>query len=176
MDDLVAWLAACVDEDEAAAKAASGGTVVGEPRNWRAAPGGDEWEVSESDAGDVELLVALRPGQPRPADVMGGYWGAVVSWHPDYSHRGESSPLPCFQHAALHDPARVLREAEADRQLLAEYKEAAKEHADDDGRNEWNEGFGAGELAVLRRMIRRRAATYSDHPGYDPAWAPAGRT
>jgi hypothetical protein len=107
-------------QDEYDAREACGGTVVGERGNWRQAPAGDEWEAYESPDGDEELLVALRPGLPRPPDVMGGCWGAVVSAPADEREPGVRSPMPAFRHMARHDPARILAEVASKRALLAE--------------------------------------------------------
>lgn len=105
-------------EDERIAREACGSTVVGEPGNWRQAPGGDEWVAEENEYGDEELLVALRPGLPRPPDVMGGYWGAIVCTQADERERGVRGPMDAFRHAARHDPATVLRDVAAKRRLL----------------------------------------------------------
>jgi hypothetical protein len=118
-NDPLAYLRDALDKAEAVGRAASGGTVIGEPGRWEPSPAGDEWEASRTDVGEDELLVALRPGLPRPPDVMSGLWGAVVSAAPDESDRDAWSPLPQFQHAALHDPAAVLRRIAADRKLIA---------------------------------------------------------
>ena len=158
---LAAFLAARLGEDEAAAKAASGGTVVGEIGNWRPSPAGDEWEAHCSADGDEELLVALRPGLPRPPDVMGGYWGAVVSYEPDFADRHASSPMPQFRHIALHDPSRVLREVEAKRRLLRLADSACPDDCLDHGpeMHATEEHWGAAIRSAL-------AAIWSDHPDY----------
>jgi hypothetical protein len=70
----------------------------------------------------------------------------------------------CLVHAARHDPARVLREVEAGRRILARHTDCAR-------------GIGrfAGELrdgiAVcdeLADLLYR----WADHPDYQPAWLP----
>lgn len=120
IDDLAAIVRAGLTQDEHYAREACGGTVVGEPGNWRQAPGGDEWEAGESPDGDIELLVALRPGLPRPPESMSGYWGAVVSWRDDdhFDEPGVRGPLDAFRHAARWDPRRVLTEVASKRALL----------------------------------------------------------
>ena len=79
------------------------------------------------------------------------------------------SDAPAERHFGRHDPARVLREMEAKRAVLAEYEPVAE----NDGYNGsgepeyafgWAEGLGAA--------VRALAAVYRDHPGYDPGWAP----
>ncbi len=119
IDELAGRILSRLAEDEYFAREASGGTVVGERGNWRQAPGGDEWEAVLSKDGDEELLVALRPGLPRPPDAMSGYWGAVVSTREDERDRGERSPMPEYRHMARHDPARVLADVARQRAILA---------------------------------------------------------
>lgn len=118
-DEFLQWLREQLDDDERIARAASSDTVVGSPGAWKPAPLGDEWEACRSDDGDEELLVALRPNLPRPPDVMSGYWGALFSHRPD-AEPGVQSPMRAFEHAARHDPARVLAEVDAKRQILDE--------------------------------------------------------
>jgi hypothetical protein len=57
-------------------------------------------------------------------------------------------------HIKRHDPARVLREVEAHRKILAEY-------ADMPFRD---------EAIGLRFAVGALAAIWSDHPDFDPAW------
>ncbi|SFK73679.1 DUF6221 family protein [Streptomyces pini] len=157
MNDLIAFLNARLDEDERAARAASGNTVIGEQGNWAPSPDGDEWEAHRSDDVD-ELLVALRPQLPRPADVMGGMWGAIVSDDPAFSQEpGADRPLPCLEHAARHDPARVLREVKAKRGILAR----VQNHAALMG---WDE--------MHRDVLRLLVLPYADHPDRRPEWRP----
>ncbi len=166
--EITAFIEAQYAADEAAALTASGGTVIGGIGHWTPSPGGDEWEAYESAAGDEELLVALRPGLPRPPDVMGGMWGAVVSRNAD----GDGwSPMPAFEHMARWDPARVLAEIEAKRAIL-------REHASSEGDNPV-----CGRCAFHRAAARCRpvpfpcltvrllAAPYAGRPGWHGAWA-----
>lgn len=163
-DDLVRWLCTQLDEDERIARAASGSTVVGEPGSWNSAPGGDEWEASRTDCDEDELLVALRPGLPRPPDVMSGKWGAVVDFKPAFEDPRVSSPLPQFEHAARHDPARVLREIEAKRRILYLAVQLPKVTAStdmfDNNRDAW------------REVIKQLSVSYTDRPGYREEWRP----
>lgn len=69
-------------------------------------------------------------------------------------------------HVLGHDPARVLREVEAKRQLLTEYAEVA--HNDGAGSYEYGYGWADG----LGLAVRCTAAAYADHPDYRPEWAP----
>lgn len=168
MDDLVQWWRVQLDDDERIARAASGATVVGEPGAWQASPLGDEWEVSSGE--DEELLVALRPGLPRPPDVMSGYWGAVVSHHRDDSDPDANSPMPAFEHAARHDPARVLAEVEAKRAVLRQYTELREQVRNPvSAENRSRARALQGEIGDLLRLL---ALPYADRVGYRDEWRP----
>jgi hypothetical protein len=108
-------------EDERIAREACGATVVGVPGDWRQAPGGDEWAVSDDKEG-IELLVGLRPGLPRLADPLSGYWGSIAASRDEdcLDQPGTQRPRGEFTHAARHDPARVLAEVASKRALLDE--------------------------------------------------------
>ncbi|WP_225825627.1 DUF6221 family protein [Streptomyces naphthomycinicus] len=90
---------------------------------------------------------------------------------------------------AAHNPARVLREIDVDRELLAEYerlltahdahqREAARlaEQGDDDPtrhaalRREAD--YLPAMLHVLDRWAKRKAVVYADRPGYREEWRP----
>lgn len=174
--ELVDFLRARLDEDEAIARAASGSTVVGEPGSWKPSPAGDEWEVSRDDGYADELLVALRTNLPRPPEVLGGYWGVVVGYRWESEEPGSGAPLSEFAHAARHDPARVLAEVEAKRQLTARGGPFCTSNCDEPGNEpmdpdtnwttplEHHFGCGAHEAAKLF------ARPFRDHPDFDPAW------
>jgi hypothetical protein len=137
MDDLIAFLNARLDEDEAAARA-----VQDNSDPW---PG--QWEADEHHR--------LR--------TFNG-WTLAVPGTPG----GEFKP-GVLAHIARHDPARVLRDVEADRRLLAEWQKAEADPAVDD---QWNAGLAAG----LRLAVQIRAARHSGRPDYRQEWAPlAGR-
>jgi hypothetical protein len=117
MDDLLAFLAARLDEDEAVAQ-----------------------------------------GAARTDDGRGGQWLPVHFGAGGFDSRVDD-------HIARHDPARVLREVEADRRLLAEWQEAEADPAVDD---QWNAGLAAG----LRLAVQIRTTRYGGHPDYRPGWKP----
>jgi hypothetical protein len=148
------FLLARIAEDEEVARTASGGTVIGEPYNWRPVDTGDEWAPNvDLRNGDVEVLVALRPGLPRPANVMSGYWGQVVSLAEGAGANENLSPeSDLAAHIARHDPARVLAECEAKRRIV-EMHAYQEEH------------FTPDELRAL-------ALPYADHPDYREEWRP----
>lgn len=180
MDELVRWLEEQIAEDELIARAASGSTVVGEPGNWQPAPGGDEWEATRTDCDEDELLVALRPGLPRPPEALSGYWGAIVDFKPEWEDPRVASPLPQFEHAARHDPARVLREVDAKRQLLALHEPSRNVGADsnEDDSSAFVVCCGLCQVGVVQdgdwpcETLRLLALPYSDRPGYREEWRP----
>ncbi len=81
------------------------------------------------------------------------------------------------------DPTVVLREVEAARLLLADFRaacEAVTAYENHDGEwtgtpEEWAEtGLRLRHVAdTLFRQVKIRAAVYRDHEGYKPEWAPA---
>ncbi|MCZ1011978.1 DUF6221 family protein [Streptomyces lydicus] len=157
-----------LDEDEMVARAASGATVVGEPGAWQPSPTGDEWEAHISDHDDEELLVALRPGLPRPPEVMGGRWGAVVASTPDPADPDADSPMPAFVHAARHDPARVLAEVGAKRLFNQRWRKLITE-IDADPDPERRKRL-AGIRQDLDQVARHLAAAHDKHPDYRSEW------
>jgi hypothetical protein len=107
MSDLVAFLTARLDEDEAAAAAALESAGLREPFQV------DHWdEMSRDDA----------------------------------------------RHFARWDPARVLREVDAKRRILALQDPAECEP-------------GPYYWLAANAALRALAAVYADHPDYDPKWA-----
>lgn len=173
MTDLAQFIRARLAEDEQIARAASGGTVVGGRGAWSPSPAGDEWEASRSPEGDEELLVALRPGLPRPPDALTGLWGAVFSARDDDTEPDAWSPMPRFEHAARHDPARVLAELDAKRRILDLHQMDWRERPER-GIGEADDPycvacFGEGYPCATLRLF---ALPYADHPDYQPEWAP----
>lgn len=159
-----------LDEDERTAWGASGATVIGEPGNWKTSPTGDEWEAERTDCDEDELLVALRPGLPRPPDVMSGKWGAIVCFKPEFEDRGVTSPLPQFQHAARHDPARVLAEVATKRLLIANWRELI--HRIDAEQDPEKRERLALTRHGLDQVAFQFAAVHDQHPDYQPGWRP----
>jgi hypothetical protein len=123
VSDLAAFLAARLDEDEAAAKA--GAYLPG--KDWDAAVHGS--------------------GRERDGVLWDEDHANVIAWFDD--------ELAAAQHAARHDPARVLREVEAKRKILASECAPYPRHAP--------------PMTVTLRLL---AAVYADHPDYDEIWRP----
>lgn len=72
-------------------------------------------------------------------------------------------------HIARHDPARVLRDINAKRDIVAQYEEAASGAASDDWliRDTWRPA-----LRILDPVLRALAQPYVDHPDYHDGWRP----
>ncbi|HEX8005693.1 MAG TPA: DUF6221 family protein, partial [Trebonia sp.] len=140
MDELIAFVRARLGEDEAAAAAASDGPWTA----WRGQPG--------LGLRQLEYAVTL-PGQNSGSFAS----IATASWMD-------------AEHIARHDPARVLREVEAKRAILAQIA-PWMDSAEDD---HWYER-GVGEQppyegSVL--LMKLLAAVWGGHPDYRSEWKP----
>jgi len=133
MSELLAFLAARLDEYEAAAKATA-------PSGTRLA-----WKTDVQVDDDGRVVGHCVISWPDVAGVAGA-WGL---------ERGTGSAVA--EHIALHDPARVLREVEAKRKILAMYLDAVAEA--DPEVVEW-----------MLAVVRTEASVYGDHPDFDPSW------
>lgn len=146
--DIAQFLAARLDEDEAAAEAASHYVLR---EKWHAV----EWY-------DGEFVASGR----RTAHVdIHGLAGAPIT------SRGALRREDA-EHIARHDPARVLAEVAAKRRVLARHygststplraicEGCAYNYADIDPR------YHLDECPELRDL----AAIYADHPDFDPSW------
>ncbi len=146
MSDLTEFLADRLGEDEAAAKAA----------------GGVQWEV-----GGHNRRIVAAPWEP------GDRWG-----QPEYiAAFVAQDPLAdaCRNHIVRHDPARVLREVEAKRRIMARHRVGDPAYG-------WPprscEGCGeVGEICEPRVKdidqcpeLRDLASAYADHADYRAEW------
>jgi hypothetical protein len=174
--EIVAFVHRCLDEDEAQARAMSGNTVTGSTGNWKPSPAGDEWAASRSKDGDEAVLVALRPGLPRPPDVMGGLWGGVIASKYLYPYDDEPSMMPVFDYVAAHDPAAVIADCQAKREILRHlvvWRKDAENAVESVTRDMPIEVQGAilvslfGAPAVIVKLL---AATYQRRTGYKAEW------
>lgn len=151
MDDLVAFIRARLDEDEASARAATAGPWRNAPtaRHHLTASGRSEEAVFAAPR-DTGALVVATTGEAR-----------------------ERRNLVNAEHITRHDPARVLREVEAKRQLLALHVLAEQ----DDGDSFTTEMCWACDLRSQSQepfypcqTLRLLAAVYADHPSYREEW------
>ncbi|WP_399930095.1 DUF6221 family protein [Streptomyces kanamyceticus] len=70
-------------------------------------------------------------------------------------------------HIARHDPARVLREIEAKRQVLAMAQARIEEAASSDY---LVNGPARMALVVMEPVLKSLASVYADRPGFRPEW------
>jgi Family of unknown function (DUF6221) len=142
---LVAFLNARLDEDEAAANEAT-------PGSWYSfnSGHGDDWYVASRNYGQVStgmhaemenVEILMIERDHRDADF-------IARW----------------------DPARVLREVDAKRRILAEHRVWEPRWGCTRCR-EWIGGIPE-KVAWPCPTVRALAAVYSDHPDCDPAWSP----
>ncbi|SHI67709.1 DUF6221 family protein [Streptomyces sp. 3214.6] len=75
------------------------------------------------------------------------------------------------RHIAEWDPARVLREIDAKRQLVCAYEEAVSAF-NDSGPALTSYDRLTGSVSSLRRAIELLALPYADRPGYREEWRP----
>jgi Family of unknown function (DUF6221) len=68
------------------------------------------------------------------------------------------------------NPARVLREVEAGRAILAAWQEAEAERKPFEP--EYAYGICDGRADALLLAVQGRAAVWRDHPAFDPRWLP----
>jgi hypothetical protein len=110
---------------------------------------------------DVDERVA-RAAQDLERDVFDGT--GVIVMHAATGTRSVTLSSAVAIHIADHDPARVLREVAAGRELLRIYEEARDYYRR-------NVQAPAGELTGLLTAIKLLAAgSFSDRPGYREEW------
>ncbi len=138
---LVDFLRARLDEDEAVAKAA-------------ADDGGAPWALSDyvDRVGDTaQDVVTLRDAQ-----------GETLAANNNYGDLGDDE----IRHIARWDPARVLAEIDAKRQIVDEYA------AIDVDANRLNDAAMHLTWTLLGNVVRELAVPYASHTDYRPEWRP----
>ncbi|MFK0018225.1 DUF6221 family protein [Streptomyces sp. NPDC090798] len=150
MDDLVQWLGGQLDVDEQIAREAT-------PGPWRNAPTARHHATA---SGRSEEAVFGAP--PELGATIVATTGEAV----DRRH------LVDAEHIARHDPARVLREIDAKRAIVARYefacREASRVDIAEDERETWIRVGGA-----LQSVVIQLAAPYAGRPGFKAEeWAP----
>jgi hypothetical protein len=99
-----------------------------------------------------------------PDEVATGDERVVVGSVDD--DRGDGN-LAAVEHIARHDPARVLREVEAKRALLAWVQDRLHDAEDFPA----DEEYRLKAIQALRIHLPLLAAPYSDHPAFREEWA-----
>jgi hypothetical protein len=147
VDDLVRWLGEQLDEDE---------RIVGQALDFVDA----DWRV---DATRNVVLCPLLTGSGRQSTPV-----TAERWR--YPRIGTPGLVP---HVAEHDPARVLREIEAKRQVLALHSpsEFGTWVGDDDDQMPACSTCGDLTARFPCKTLRLLASVYSDRPGFRPEWA-----
>lgn len=146
---LTEFLLARIAEDEAVARAATPG-----PWQWEPEDQSGNW----GDSGGSLETVARGPrysdgSQGAEATVIGA-WGHDA-WGLDVSAEDAA-------HIARWDPARVLAECEAKRQILNSIRALAS--------SDWP--LSQPVAMAIDSMAGALALPYRDHPGYDERWKP----
>lgn len=153
--DLVQWYGAQLDEDERIARAAirAVGDVPG------GVPGAAHWRFGNAytDEGGTYWQITTMPPDAEvfgPVELIGSGMSGGGAHEPEIA-----------RHAVEHDPARVLREIEADRELLRQYTEVAANDVND-------VEYAHGWANALGLAVRLRASAFSDRPGFREEWRP----
>ena len=150
MDDLVQWLRAQLDEDEQIAQAATPGPWWHNPgKQWLGPEAFEKYDLRQG-----EEFVGY--GGPHP------FTGAVASTGPASNMQGMKDAA----HIARHDPARVLREVDAKRRLLAIHRPYVPEP------DQSCLGCAGGIMFTSCPVIPLLALPYADRPGYREDWRP----
>jgi hypothetical protein len=137
---LTEFLTARLDEDEALARAATPGEWIGP------APEGQDHAGQPVLCVEVDVTWSERP-------IQRALFIADSGSHEDAIH------IDRWQ------PARVLREVDAKRKIVADYERVLSERKAHHG-----DLALAGALLALHGAVRALAAAYSDHPDYYPGW------
>jgi hypothetical protein len=165
MDDLVRWLGAQLDGDEQIAREAAmaigrtgykDGMLVDPPARWgdELVADGQQWVARYH----VVARKRLSAGEP----------GVTVAECAGFGGN------PVAKHAAEHDPARVLREIDAKRQIIAEHELIPTGPGKAPGCEvcvstpSWGPEVVSGPCTTLRLL----ASVYSDRDGYQESWRP----
>ncbi|MFE6408175.1 DUF6221 family protein [Streptomyces sp. NPDC057837] len=141
MDELVRWLGEQLDEDE---------RIVQEALRYVDA----DWQ-RDSGENVVQASGATAAGQ-QPVDVTADRWRRPMV----------DSPA-VVAHVAEHDPARVLREIKAKRQILKMAEEATQQA---ESRDYLVNGPAKMMLVCLKPVLLHLATAYADRPGYRGEW------
>jgi hypothetical protein len=149
-DSITDWLHAQLAEDERIARAA------------QRQHGGGEWSARA----DASGIVAVE-GLPGHADEL-----IPVVLHPDEDETAV--------HVAEHDPARVLREIDANRRRLERHTPELMVGYDSDADDPSTYVLGCPtcQVTVVKEgdfpcvELRDMLVSYADRPGYRPDWRP----
>ncbi|MEC3994023.1 DUF6221 family protein [Actinacidiphila sp. DG2A-62] len=188
MDELVAFLRARRDEDALWAAEASrwddGASIEGGAHWQWVDPETDEVVTLNPDQDEFVNGDRLRVSLRSREEAM---WGEFRRMLPQFViHSAEEVRTAVGGHIARHDPARVLREAEAKRKIVEDYASALSErqavraeirkilHTDPDAFGELSRQENAliDKAEALLPIVRIVSTVYADHPDYREEWRP----
>jgi hypothetical protein len=149
VSDIVAFLTARTDEEHAAALAAQ----QTDPAPWTADISTVGASPTDHDGPDGSGLVIASNGIPL-WDCEGSNTLCMAA--------------PAAQHIVLHDPARVLRDVVAKREVIGLYLAAKAALEASDGTI--LAGAAKLNLRAYGNALRALAAADADHPDYNPTW------
>lgn len=141
MDDLVQWLGQQLDVEEQVAREST-------PGPWRNAPTARHHATA---SGRSEEAVFAAP--PETGATVVATTGEAV----------ERRHLVDAEHIARHDPARVLREIDAKRKIIAEHDVYSRP---------LGERMDCQSYDFPCTTLRLLALPYADRPGYREEWRP----
>lgn len=155
MADLVQWLTVQLDADERIARAATKGP----------------WRAHDTHLGQYGYAATVLSGEGNDTDLR--------AWLPSMSNEPWDEKRNVWadaEHIAARDPARVLREVEAKRQVLALHgpSEFGAWVDDDDDRMPACSTCGDLTARFPCKTLRLLASVYEDREGYAEAVASAG--
>jgi hypothetical protein len=140
-DDLVQWLRAQLDDDERIARRAA--------------------EYDDGAAHDVDGPAGTWTCLDESEWFGPSHRGGVIA-----PRIGAVNAPELGNHIVRHDPARVLREIDAKRQVISRFVHwAATMNSVPDQRD-------IGVVEGLEMALRMLAAVYADRPGYKVSWRP----
>ncbi|RKN61878.1 hypothetical protein D7231_31900 [Streptomyces klenkii] len=154
MDDLIAFVRARLDEDEAAAQAACEHASA-------------SWHVGGLNDPEAADTVLMWPPNPRAAEFERRKGLPVTSDRWDGIQMADIPGLAL--HIARHDPERVLREIWAKRRVLRDYEDVQRA-LKVAGPGTPPHDLVSGAANILSQMLHLLALPYADHPDYREEW------
>lgn len=111
----------------------------------------------------AELITFLRARLDDDEAVLRSCAGGVPRWRAeDIAIFGPDLSPEVRAHIARHDPARVLKEIEAKREVVRLYERAY----------DYAPTFTSGFAAAMEDALLMFALAYADHPDYREEWRP----
>jgi hypothetical protein len=130
------------------------------------------WQLGAGTVGDGDADVELRIGDDRYVAVRavdrvigGGLVDDEDSGVVAFVRDGRNEHL----HVVRHDPARILREVEAKRRILAMYD---RENGFSDIAAPWHNCSDQHVGMLIEHVYAVLALAYDTHPSYDESWRP----